>query len=53
MRWWESGILKKGWYEKIIDVAKVKSGHYDIAFEGANYQTRKQLLLRKERLNKR
>jgi len=50
---WESGILKKGWYEKIIDVAKVKSGHYEIAFEGANYQTRKQLLLRKERLNKR
>jgi len=45
---WESNILKKGWYEKIIDVAEVKSGDYEIVFEGKDYEASKRVLLKKE-----
>jgi len=45
---WESDVLEKGWYEKIIDVADVKSGDYEIVFEGKEYLASKRVLLKKE-----
>jgi len=47
---WESDILEKGWYEKIIDVAEVKSGDYEIAFEGMEYRASKTLKLKRHKL---
>jgi len=49
---WESDVLEKGWYEKIIDVADVKSGDYEIVFEGKDYEASKRVLLKKESQDK-
>ena len=47
---WESDVLEKGWYEKIIDVAEAKSGDYEIAFEGMEYRASKTLKLKRHKL---
>jgi len=38
---WESDVLDKGWYEKIIDVAAVKSRDYEIVFNCQDYHVNK------------
>lgn len=47
---WKSAVLDKGWYEKIIDVAGVKSGDYEIEFSAKQYQAAKTLKLKRHKL---
>ena len=49
---WKSEVLEIGWYEKIIDVAEVKSGNYEIEYRAKEYQAARTVLLKKERMDR-